>query len=204
MVLYTKVWEKAIKDKKGLEKYFKQNKKNYAWSEPRYRGFVAKCKDEVTAKSLKKAIKKLNPDSVSNYIRKHVNNAPAKMEYAVNDDFDCKGLKLLVEYANGDSEIISDGYEVVNDFSNEGKTDVRVTYEGYDVLVSVMVMYALGDINRDGPVDSKDVMRLMRYLAGYDVDVVEAALDVNGDGFVNSKDTTHLMRYLAGWNVEIH
>ena len=68
------VWEKAIKDKKGLEKYFKQNKKNYTWNEPRYKGFVVKCKDEVTAKSLKKAIKKLNSDSVSNYIRKHVNN----------------------------------------------------------------------------------------------------------------------------------
>ena len=141
------------------------------------------------------------PNTVKNVI---LYSTPAKMEYAVNDDFDCKGLKLLVEYANGDSEIISDGYEVVNDFSNEGETDVQVTYEGYDVFVSVMVMYALGDINRDGPVDSKDVMRLMRYLAGYDVDVVEAALDVNGDGFVNSKDTTHLMRYLAGWNVEIH
>ena len=68
------VWEKAIKDKDGLEKYFKQNKKNYTWDEPRYKGFVVKCKDEATAKSLKKTIKKLNPDSVSNYIRTQVNN----------------------------------------------------------------------------------------------------------------------------------
>ena len=68
------VWEKAIKDKKGLEKYFKQNKKNYTWNEPRYKGFIVKCKDEATAKSLKKAIVKLHPDSVSNYIRTHVNN----------------------------------------------------------------------------------------------------------------------------------
>ena len=58
----------------GLEKYFKQNKKHYTWSEPRYKGFVVKCKDEATAKSLKKAIKKLNPDSVANYIRTQVNN----------------------------------------------------------------------------------------------------------------------------------
>ena len=68
------VWEKAIKDKEGLEKYFKQNKKNYTWSEPRYKGFVVKCKDEATAKSLKKTIKKMNPDSVANYIRTQVNN----------------------------------------------------------------------------------------------------------------------------------
>ena len=68
------VWEKAIKDKKGLEKYFKQNRKNYTWSEPRYRGFVVKCKDEATAKHLNKEIKRMNPDSVVNYVRTKVNN----------------------------------------------------------------------------------------------------------------------------------
>ena len=68
------VWEKAIKDTEGLNKYFKQNKKNYTWDEPRYKGFVVRCKDEATAKSLKKTIKKMNPDSVVNYIRKQVNN----------------------------------------------------------------------------------------------------------------------------------
>ena len=68
------VWEKAIKDTDGLQKYFKQNKKNYAWSEPRYKGFVIKCKDETTAKKLKKTIKKMNPDSVSKYIRTQINN----------------------------------------------------------------------------------------------------------------------------------
>jgi peptidyl-prolyl cis-trans isomerase SurA len=68
------VWEKAIKDKEGLEKYFKHNKKNYVWNEPRFKGFVVKCKDEKTAKLLKKTIKHLNPDSVSNYINKNINN----------------------------------------------------------------------------------------------------------------------------------
>ena len=68
------VWEKAIKDTEGLNKYFKQNKKNYTWDEPRYKGFVVRCKDEATAKSLKKTIKKMNPDSVANYIRTQVNN----------------------------------------------------------------------------------------------------------------------------------
>ena len=68
------VWEKAIKDTEGLNNYFKKNKKNYTWDEPRYKGFVVKCKDDATAKQLKKAIKKMNPDSVVNYIRKQVNN----------------------------------------------------------------------------------------------------------------------------------
>ncbi len=68
------VWEKAIKDVDGLNEYFKKNKKKYTWNEPRYKGFVVKCKDEAITKQLKKAIKKMNPDSVVNYIRKQVNN----------------------------------------------------------------------------------------------------------------------------------
>lgn len=68
------VWEKAIKDVDGLNEFFKKNKKNYTWSEPRYKGFVVRCKDDATAQQLKKTIKKMNPDSVANYIRKQVNN----------------------------------------------------------------------------------------------------------------------------------
>lgn len=33
------VWMKAAEDKKGLEKFFNKNKKNYAWSEPHFKGF---------------------------------------------------------------------------------------------------------------------------------------------------------------------
>lgn len=34
------VWEKAAKDEKGLEAYFKKNKKKYNWTEPRFKGIV--------------------------------------------------------------------------------------------------------------------------------------------------------------------
>ena len=60
-----------------------------------------------------------------------------------------------------------------------------------------------GDINGDNVVNNKDLTRLMKYLAGENVDVVEAALDINGDGVVNNKDLTRLMKYLAGENVTI-
>ena len=63
--------------------------------------------------------------------------------------------------------------------------------------------YEPGDINGDGTVNNKDLTRLMKYLAGEDVNVVEDALDVNGDGNVNNKDLTRLMKYLAGEDVSI-
>ena len=34
------VWDKAAADEQGLEKWYKQNKAKYAWTEPRFKGFV--------------------------------------------------------------------------------------------------------------------------------------------------------------------
>ncbi len=60
-----------------------------------------------------------------------------------------------------------------------------------------------GDINGDENVNNKDLTRLMKYLAGEDVEVVTVAIDPNGDGNVNNKDLTRLMRYLSGDDVVI-
>lgn len=62
----------------------------------------------------------------------------------------------------------------------------------------------VGDISGDAAVNNRDAARLMQYLAGWDVEYVEAALDVNGDGKINNRDAVRLMQYLAGWEVEIN
>ncbi len=60
-----------------------------------------------------------------------------------------------------------------------------------------------GDITGEGQVGVSDIVRLLKYIAGDDVEVNQAALDVNGDGVVNVKDIIRLMKYLAGDPVEI-
>ena len=56
----------------------------------------------------------------------------------------------------------------------------------------------VGDVNGDGVVNSDDAVCILRYLAGYDVDVKIENGDVNDDGTVNSDDAVCILRNLAG------
>ena len=64
--------------------------------------------------------------------------------------------------------------------------------------------YMPGDINNDGKVIISDLLRLLKYISGENVTVVQAALDVNGDGKVNISDLLRLLKYISGENVVIH
>ncbi len=52
------VWDVAAADEVGLSEFYKQNKKAYAWTEPRFKGFVFHCQDKAQAKQVKKVLKK--------------------------------------------------------------------------------------------------------------------------------------------------
>ena len=58
-----------------------------------------------------------------------------------------------------------------------------------------------GDVNDDGEVTLMDLVRLCKYLAGYDVEIHEQNSDVNGDGQVTLMDLVRLCKYLAGYDV---
>lgn len=104
------------------------------------------------------------------------------------------------EAVSGESTVISVDYDEEDIFDAE---EENVTFFCEEGIISFR-SHIPGDINGDGSVTTKDVTRLMKYLADWDVEVNEAALDVNGDGQVTTKDTTRLMKYLAGWGVDIY
>ncbi len=63
------------------------------------------------------------------------------------------------------------------------------------------VVYATGDVNRDGAVDAEDVEYLKKYLAGgWDCSVREELADLNDDGAVNMRDVVLLRRSVGGWS----
>lgn len=69
----SRIWEPAAKDTLALTTYFKKNKKNYAWDEPRYRGMVYYCKDAADVKAVKKLVKKQPTDKWMETIRETFN-----------------------------------------------------------------------------------------------------------------------------------
>ena len=89
------VWDKASKDEEGLDKFFKQNKSNYAWDAPRFRGIILHSSDESVLKEAKKLTKKNPEDEWSNVIRKAFNNDSVTVVKIT------KGL-----YAKGDNKYV--------------------------------------------------------------------------------------------------
>ena len=60
-----------------------------------------------------------------------------------------------------------------------------------------------GDINNDRTVDVRDVVRLMKIIAGINVEYDHATCDTNGDGAVDSRDIVRLMKFISGQDVEL-
>ena len=67
------VWEKASKDDIALEAWFKTHKKNFAWSEPRFKGIAYHVKDKADVKAVKKCVKNLPFSEWADALRKTFN-----------------------------------------------------------------------------------------------------------------------------------
>ena len=134
-------------------------------------------------------------DSVSNIT---YNGNLATLTFKVGDDVPDGVYPIVVDYYKGVNGNYVDGVNVNYDEDFEA---VGFVYISGNVIVR---NYIPGDINGDETVDNKDATFLLRYLAGWNINVVEDALDVDGSGAVDNKDATILLRYHAGWDVELH
>ncbi len=74
---------------------------------------------------------------------------------------------------------------------------------GRFVLVELSPEYISGDINNDGKINNRDLVRLQQYLAEWDVEIVEGNSDVDRNGRINNRDLVRLQQYLAEWDVEL-
>lgn len=68
------VWDKAAKDEKGLETYFKKNKKKYYWDEPRYKGMAYHVKQKDDVEAVRDCVKDIPFDKWAEKLRSTFNN----------------------------------------------------------------------------------------------------------------------------------
>ena len=60
-----------------------------------------------------------------------------------------------------------------------------------------------GDVNGDGDIDARDVVRFKKYEAGNDIEFFAEAADINADGEVTMQDLVVLREFLLGNEIEI-
>lgn len=134
------VWDKASADEEGLKKWYAEHVKKYAWTEPRFKGFVVNAKNKKDLKRAKSVLKKhadgdwrkalketVNKDSVVVMVsgpllckkgeNKQVDelvfkgeNVPAKKKFPFVD-LSGKVLKQPKSYLDVKSEVVSDYQE---------------------------------------------------------------------------------------------
>lgn len=66
------VWDKASADKEGLEKFFNDNRKRYAWDKPKYKGYIIFADADSTlekAKEYANALSTSNPEEFVSQMR---------------------------------------------------------------------------------------------------------------------------------------
>jgi peptidyl-prolyl cis-trans isomerase SurA len=105
------VWDKASKDTKGLDKYFKAHKDVYKWEKPHFKGRVILCKDKETLEAAKNIVKKSAQDSIDKYLRVRLNDSIQHVKVE-------KGLWVQGDNKVVDNQIFksSDKFEPAKDY----------------------------------------------------------------------------------------
>ncbi|MEE0979075.1 MAG: peptidylprolyl isomerase [Muribaculaceae bacterium] len=90
------VWDRATKDKEGLEKFFKSNKANYSWNAPKYKGYIIFATTDSVSQLADSYLKenKIASDSLVKELRKKFGK-----EIKVEKVLAAKGENAIVDAA---------------------------------------------------------------------------------------------------------
>lgn len=138
-----------------------------------------------------------------------IQQQPDKTNYFIGQPLDTTGLLINLDYGDGLTATVADGFTVSGfDSETEGTKTLTITYQGkttsFDVNVQKQSVSAiLGDADGDGVITIMDATVIQRYLADFMVknpETVEICGDVTGNG-LDIVDATYIQRYLAEFTV---
>lgn len=160
------VWDKGAKDEAGLAAYFKDHKKDYAWSEPRFKGIAYHVKDKADVKAVKNCVKKLPFDQWAEVLRSTF-NPDSVIRIRVEKGIFKKGDNTLIDkkvFKRGETVTPVEDYPIDAVYGKllkkgpEDYTDVRglVTADYQDMLEKAWVV----DLRRRYPFTiNKEVLK---------------------------------------------
>lgn len=136
-----------------------------------------------------------------------IKKKPSKTQYFMGEELDISGLKVVAEYDNNTTAEISD-YEISMDknaMESEGIKEVTVyykhnetdVYSNFEIQVNSSSFeqgVIVGDVDSDGTVTSKDLIRMRKHLTGQEVEINEKNADINHDGKIDSLDLIRLRK----------
>ncbi|MBR4073514.1 MAG: dockerin type I repeat-containing protein, partial [Clostridia bacterium] len=127
-----------------------------------------------------------------------INTLPDKTDYESDEELDVRGLTIKVNYSDGSSTVIDEGYRVSVDegLAGSGKV-VNINYAGHTASFKTTVSgeKVYGDANLDGIVDIDDLVAFKKVLLGAESE--NDNCDVNGDGNVNILDFIRMKKHLS-------
>jgi len=127
------------------------------------------------------------PDSIEDTEQAYINYALPKVRKYINDDNQIKGTVTL-EKESGDI------YRVLVNGENPELEDNKILIKKADKIVK------LGDINKDGKINTKDARETLLAYIGKNKLTEEQRIiaDVNKDGKINTKDARQILLYYVG------
>jgi len=128
----------------------------------------------------------------------------------IGDKLDLSPYSIVVKWAGteGKTEKIAVTEDMISGFDaiKYGAQHVTVKHEDFEGGFDVVVAAVPGDADRSGTINLADVAKMMKTIAGWELDteIDTVAADVDGNPGVNLNDVSLIMKNIAKWDVTLN